>query len=72
MNRILREATIKAGLGKRVTTHIFRHSFASNLIGKGADLYKVKELMGHTSISTTEIYLHTNMTELRKAVGQLG
>jgi len=72
VNRILKKASLKAGLGKKVTTHIFRHSFASNLIGKGADLYKVKELMGHTSISTTEIYLHTNMTELRKAVGQLG
>ncbi|MBE2189464.1 MAG: tyrosine-type recombinase/integrase, partial [Candidatus Kapabacteria bacterium] len=44
--------------------HSLRHSFASNLVQKGVPLYTIKELLGHSSISTTEIYSHLNMDTL--------
>jgi site-specific recombinase XerD len=48
-----------------------RHSFASNLIAKGANIVKVQKLLGHKSIRTTSIYLHTNIQALKKAVSTL-
>ncbi len=51
--------------------HSLRHSFASNLAQKGVSLYVIKELLGHSSITTTEIYSHLNMDSLREAVGKL-
>ena len=48
--------------------HSLRHSFASNLAQQGVSLYTIKELLGHSSISTTEIYSHLNMETLREAI----
>lgn len=58
----------KAGIDGRVHFHSLRHSFASNLVQRGVGLYAVKELLGHSSITTTEIYSHLNMSTLRDAV----
>ncbi len=62
----------KAGANKSIHFHSLRHSFASNLAQKGVSLYIIKELLGHSSISTTEIYSHLNMDSLREAVEKLG
>jgi site-specific recombinase XerD len=51
--------------------HTLRHSFASNLGIKGVPIIVIKELLGHSSITTTEIYSHTNIEALQKAVKQL-
>lgn len=70
-NRMLKRVAKQAGLNENITSHIMRHSFASNLIGKGVDIVKVKKLLGHESIITTNIYLHTNMHLLKEAVDTL-
>jgi integrase/recombinase XerD len=68
VNMELKSAVKRMGLNKNVTCHIMRHSFASNLIANGVDIYKIQLLLGHTSLKTTSLYLHTNMNELKKAV----
>lgn len=59
-----------AGMDKAIHFHSLRHSFASNLVQKGVPLYTIKELLGHSSVSTTEIYSHLNMDTLREAIGK--
>lgn len=60
-----------AGANKEIHFHSLRHSFASNLVQQGVSLYKVKELLGHHSITTTEIYSHLNIDSLREAISKL-
>lgn len=65
---MIRQLVEKSGIGKTISPHTFRHSFATHLVQNGADLRAVQALLGHVSISTTEIYTHLNEKDLRKAI----
>jgi site-specific recombinase XerD len=70
-SRRFKDACKSADMDNKIHFHTLRHSFASNLAQKGVSLYTIKELLGHSSISTTEIYSHLNMDCLREAVNKL-
>jgi len=65
---IIKELVKKAGIKKNISPHTFRHSFATHLIEGGADLRAVQEMLGHESITTTEIYTHLDREFLRKTL----
>jgi integrase/recombinase XerD len=67
---ILKSLAAKIGLKKSISPHTFRHSFATHLIEGGADLRAVQEMLGHESITTTEIYTHLDRDYLRQVVQQ--
>lgn len=67
---ILKELTKKAGVTKNISPHTFRHSFATHLVEGGADLRAVQEMLGHESITTTEIYTHLDREFLRNTLQQ--
>ena len=65
---IIKDLAIKAELGKTVSPHTFRHSFATHLLENGADLRSIQQMLGHESITTTEIYMHVDKTFLKEVV----
>ena len=65
---IIKELAAKAGINKDVHPHTLRHSFATHLVESGADLRAVQEMLGHKSITTTEIYTHLDRTYLRETL----
>jgi integrase/recombinase XerD len=65
---IIKELAKAAGIQKTVSPHTFRHSFATHLVEGGADLRAVQEMLGHESITTTEIYTHLDKAYLREAI----
>ena len=67
---IIKGVTEKSGLKKNISPHTFRHSFATHLIDGGADLRAVQEMLGHESITTTEIYTHLDREYLRDTIIQ--
>jgi integrase/recombinase XerD len=67
---LIKEAAKLAGISKNISPHTFRHSFATHLVEGGADLRAVQEMLGHESITTTEIYTHLDREYLRDTLQQ--
>lgn len=65
---VVKDLSIKAGLQKKISPHTFRHSFASHLLQNGADIRAIQQMLGHESITTTEVYLHLDRRHLSEVI----
>jgi len=65
---IIKNLAEKAGIKKKISPHTFRHSFATHLLERGADLRAIQQMLGHESITTTEIYMHLDKSFLKEVV----
>ncbi len=67
---IIKGLAVAIGLEKNISPHTFRHSFATHLLENGADLRAIQQMLGHESITTTEVYMHVNRTHLAKVLNE--
>ncbi len=67
---IIKQLAIKINLGKSISPHTFRHSFATHLLQNGADLRAIQQMLGHESITTTEVYMHVDRTHLAEVMNK--
>ena len=66
--KIIKNLALQSGIKKNISPHTLRHSFATHLVEGGADLRAVQEMLGHQSITTTEIYTHLDRNYLKQTI----
>jgi len=66
IERLVEKYALAAGITKQITPHTLRHSFATDLLINGADIRSVQQLLGHASITTTQVYTHVTDQQLRQ------